>query len=202
MEAPHPPDASRGAERDRAGRPPAAAGGFTLIEVLVALAVVAVVSVPLAGILGGGWRTQAQAAARAVLQEEAARAVRAVVRGGQRTAGLVHAASACASPDPLCQDGLVVLALEPEVNQVVSFYLEGGSLVRRVCYLDPAAGCPADRLERGPGAAPLLTGVTGFTVERIAADPDLYRVSLTARGGAAAGAAFTLVTVAGPRNTR
>ncbi len=200
-----------GAERARAQgrpgrRPPAAAGGgFTLVEVLVAVAVLAVVSVPLAGILGGGWRTQAQAAARAVLQEEAARALRTVARGsaggGRRTAGLVHAVSACASPDSLCADGLVVLAMEPEINQVVSFYVEGGSLVRRVCHLNPAAGCPADRLVRGAGAATLLGGVTSFTVERIASDPDLYRLSLTVKGGPAAGAPFTLVTVAGPRDT-
>lgn len=140
------------------------------------MAILAVLLVPLTNAVMGAWRSQAVSLGRFRTQEDAQRTLQQMVEGarpGPSVGGLRAASDACVQDDnPACAGGVVFLVEAARPNQVVTYYLAGSRLYRKVCSLfDP--GC--DLLVHATGGQPVLDGVETFQVRRDPAD----RLTLT-----------------------
>ncbi len=161
--------------------------GATLLETIVAMAVLALALAPLTGAVANGWRAQALALNQRRVQEEVERAGAAIAdglaRGGARIGGLRAASYVCADTPKgkaPCSGALVFLVPRPVANQVVGYYVSRGTLYRYVCTLGEA-GCSLDRAPAA-GGSPVLSGVVHFSAVKGASDPRLVHLALDMAG--------------------
>ncbi len=152
--------------------------GSTLIEVVVAVAILAIITIPITSALTGGLRSQASAAFNFEVQETAqegfSRILDGETRGGDKVGGLRNAIQACTEGDNTsCSGGIAFLLPPLETNQVVSYRQEGSRLIRTVCYLDQT-GCALNVPKEG--GTPVMENVTRFQVNRDQANPRVIKL--------------------------